>query len=137
MLGAYRLQLQGKQSHLAGWAAFRTGRSSFIQPCLAQMSMWTSSGDYTLHIFWKGNGMIRERKDPRHWSGGIFGLPLVEHLAAENTVWAVARYSDSRACDRVAATRSGDAGGGHGVRGLCGFADDFDYVVHLVTSGSR
>ncbi len=81
--------------------------------------------------------MIRERKILVTGATGNIGLPLLEFLAAENTVWAVARYSDSKVRDRVAATgavthvvdmASGD---------FAGLPDDFDYVVHLVTSGSR
>jgi nucleoside-diphosphate-sugar epimerase len=99
--------------------------------------MWTSSGEYTDISPERGTGVIREKKILVTGAAGNIGLPLVEHLATDNTVWAVARYSDSTARDRVAAsgavTHVMDMASGD----FAGLPDDFDYVVHLVTSGSR
>ena len=135
IVGRHCLQLQVKQSLLAG-SATSYSPLPFIQRCPTQMSMSTRSGGYTDTSSGRGNGMIRERKIFVTGATGNIGLPLVEHLAAENTVWAVARYSDSTVRDRVAATgavthvvdmASGD---------FAGLPDDFNYVVHLVTCGS-
>jgi nucleoside-diphosphate-sugar epimerase len=80
--------------------------------------------------------MIRERKVLVTGATGNIGLPLVEFLAAENTVWAAARYSDSTVRDRVAAAGAVTHVVDMASADFAGLPDDFDYVVHLVTSGS-
>jgi nucleoside-diphosphate-sugar epimerase len=64
---------------------------------------------------------------------GLIGRPLVEHLAPQNDVWAVARFADPAARERVeavgATTRSVDLPSGD----FGDLPEDFDYVVHLAT----
>ena len=66
-------------------------------------------------------------------AAGSIGLPLVEHLAPDNDVWGVARFTDETARRRVeaagATTRRVDLADGD----LGDLPADFDYVIHLAT----
>ena len=66
-------------------------------------------------------------------AGGLIGLPLVEHLAPDNDVWGISRFTDgvSRACVEAAGatTRAVDIAGGD----FGDLPEDFDYVMHLAT----
>ncbi len=68
-------------------------------------------------------------------AGGV-GFPLTEYLASDNEVWALARFGDAAALDRV--IRAGatpyrcDLGDGD----FSGLPDDFAYVIHLAAQAS-
>lgn len=66
-------------------------------------------------------------------SAGLLGLPLVEHFAADNEVWGIARFTDAASRERVeaagATTRSVNLASGN----FGDLPDDFDYVIHLAT----
>ncbi len=66
-------------------------------------------------------------------AAGLLGLPMVEHFAADNEVWGIARFADPASREKVeaagATTRSVDLAGGD----FGDLPDDFDYVIHLAT----
>jgi nucleoside-diphosphate-sugar epimerase len=70
-------------------------------------------------------------------ASGQIGLPLVEHLAAENEVWGVARFRDPEARERLAAAGAVAHPLDLAEGTFEGLPDDFDYVVHLATYGGR
>ena len=64
---------------------------------------------------------------------GQIAFPLAEHLARDNDVWGIARFSDAGSREKVEAvgvtTRAVDLGSGE----FGDLPDDFDYVLHLAT----
>jgi nucleoside-diphosphate-sugar epimerase len=66
-------------------------------------------------------------------AGGLIGLPLVEHLAPDNEVWGISRFSDAASRERVeaagATTRAVDIASGE----FGDLPEDFDHVIHLAT----
>ena len=64
---------------------------------------------------------------------GQIAFPLAEHLARDNDVWGIARFSDAESREKVEAvgvtTRAVDLGSGE----FGDLPDDFDYVLHLAT----
>jgi nucleoside-diphosphate-sugar epimerase len=64
---------------------------------------------------------------------GQIAFPLAQHLAADNDVWGIARFSDAESREKVDAvgvtTRAIDLGSGE----FGDLPDDFDYVLHLAT----
>ena len=64
---------------------------------------------------------------------GQIAFPLAEHLARDNDVWGIARFSDAGSREKVEAvgvtTRAVDLGSGE----VADLPDDFDYVLHLAT----
>ncbi len=66
-------------------------------------------------------------------AAGLIGLPLVEHLAPDNEVWGISRFTDTAARHRVeaagATTRAIDIPSGD----FGDLPDDFDHVIHLAT----
>jgi len=64
---------------------------------------------------------------------GQIAFPLAEHLARENEVWGIARFSDPADREKVEAvgvtTRAIDLGAGE----FGDLPEDFDYVLHLAT----
>ncbi|GMU78947.1 MAG: hypothetical protein AMXMBFR46_17400 [Acidimicrobiia bacterium] len=64
---------------------------------------------------------------------GQIAFPLAEHLAPDNEVWGIARFSDAASRERVEAigvtTRAVDLASG----AFGDLPDDFDYVLHLAT----
>ena len=64
---------------------------------------------------------------------GQIALPLTAHLAADNEVWGIARFSDPADREKVEAlgvtTRAVDLGSGD----FGDLPEDFDYVLHLAT----
>jgi nucleoside-diphosphate-sugar epimerase len=68
-------------------------------------------------------------------ASGNIGLPLVEHLVPDNDVWAVARFTDATARDRLDAAGATTDAVDLGADDLDGLPDDFDHVIHLATFG--
>jgi nucleoside-diphosphate-sugar epimerase len=76
---------------------------------------------------------VKGRKVLVTGAAGLIGLPLVEHLAPDNEVWGIARFTDPAARERVGAagatTRAVDIAAGE----LGDLPDDFDHLIHLAT----
>ena len=64
-------------------------------------------------------------------AAGNLGSPLVGHLATDNEVWGIARFTDPNSHEKVEAagaiTRAVDLASGD----FGDLRDDFDYVIHL------
>ena len=64
-------------------------------------------------------------------AAGQIGLPLATHLAGDNEVWGLARFSDPASPDLLRAAGVTPLRHELGIDDVAGIPDDFTYVIHL------